>query len=304
MANGFSSEEGMALTIRPRVVLWLGPAFDPNPELVADVDRLGLVAVYQETRDASIESALRSTMPMNSRFAYGMSTADEVAAWDPESLPVFYLRGREGESQQGMREQHSRWAMLERLDVIAARHRPSIIALGMDGSKEGLRTLLTAAAEFGRMAPVVIVGNEATLEQEIAAVLDEATTPVVEPRTVVGSWADLKAQLVQAGIPLFLDETERPAVRVGDVTVALGDVWDNPELRIDHTWRILTTRALNIVPAKLPYSSLFDAVMRLDEARDASTADDDFKEWWAILEGVTVERPGLTRAVVDLVKEL
>jgi hypothetical protein len=288
---------------RPRVVLWIGTAFDGDPALLDDLQRLPLVGVFQEARDNRIELALRQRKPFNARYPVGLSTIEEVIAWDPETLPVFYLNARGGEQTVPLRDTYRRAAMLERFAVLAEQHRPSVIALGLSDERE-LRSLLEVATEYGAFAPVLAVGPAQSLLACLHGVRQAVAAPLSEPHIIDGAWVDLRAFLDKAGVALFVEESDQPFITVGKLRVPLNKIIGDAESRIDHSYRILTARALEVTPAERSMQDLFEAVMRLNEAQDARTADSDIKEWWAIAEGIPCERQGQQTAFSQVLAEL
>lgn len=172
---------------RPRIILWLGSRLTVEPSLLEDLPRLPLVGVFLETQDAGVEAALRAQRPISARYPVGLSTAEEVAAWDPSTLPIFYLRGREGVATSPLRDEHRRSAMLDRFAVLAEDHRPSVVALGMDGDDREFQTLLAVAAEYGALTPVVVVGDAPALQTALERIR-AAQIPLAEPEILAGGW--------------------------------------------------------------------------------------------------------------------
>lgn len=278
----------------PRIILWASPSYSPEQPLLGDLPRLGprLLAIYSET-EASTTALTSALGGIRARQTVTLASPRDLEAWKSDDLSIVALPPRDiGDS----RTRRIREKLLDHTLKQYLGERPFVVGLGLDASDEDLRAFLEVIGDYDDATPVVLLGDPEALSQA----LDRVTVDH-RPHVVTGwpSWEAFRLATEAARYSLLT--VEGPLVLVGEARVPLADVFEDPSLRLDGTWRLVTTRAAAPPPPGTDIRDLFRAFMDLNERRDARSADEDCLEWWAYLENIPLARPVAqqhTRAVL------
>jgi hypothetical protein len=265
--------------------------------LAKDLPLLGprLLAVYGESDGVTraFASALRD---LRGRQLVTLTGPRDLEAWKSDDLSLVALPPRDaGDS----RRRRIREKLLDDTLKRYLAERPFVIALGFGGSDEDLRALLEAIGDYDETTPIILLGSP----EPLAAAVERIAVDY-KPHVATG-WADWDAFRSAAESARYsLLTSEGPLVLVGDTRVALADVFDDPSLRLDGTWRVITTRAATPPPPGTDVRDMFRAFMDLNERRDARSAEEDCLEWWAHLEQFPLARPLVEQCTTAVLTEL
>jgi hypothetical protein len=288
---------------RPRLIFWLGPGFELDADLRQDLSGLqaNLLSSYVETTEDEFETALRGSAAAPRRQISAVTDAQEVDAWEPADLAIFYLNGRRGEALARPLRQVRRARMLDTLRV-QLNERPVIIALGFDGWRNEMIEMLATLAAYDPNVPTILLGDSAANRTAV-----DGASEVEGPFGCIGlgwpSWGALRQELESDGYRLLAVE-EPPQILVGRQRVSLGKLLSDPTLRIDAQWRVITTKAAGEAPPDVKREVLFHRFMAPDERRDASQIHEDLSEWWAHSAGIPFPREPQTIATRIVLEEL
>jgi hypothetical protein len=234
--------------LQGNAALWLGPHWQPpNDENLARLLAVSWLAIWSESRDASLASRLKEAWSrdphLNRRVIAEVSgrIADTLGSYFalPEVCPVFYLNGRE-RSWEALPAREQRRARDEQVDAVTKLRSALLLMVGFSTASEVLgviRDEMPAGIPLRAMVLGLPSPEQQVLTDFLASVGYSERSPIlIFNRTI--------AELLQDVAGLFSSRpVHTPAVRVGKINVDLTPVLER-EHPIDQDFFVLTTDAL------------------------------------------------------------